>query len=432
MGTRVDLDMDASGVVAGHKAAADSAQKLNFEFKEMQREMRGVERQAKRTWDESRDPLEKYNDQMKKLRTLVDDGRLSKEQFTAAAKKAREELERSGTAGQKAFGANAALSLGKYALGVAGIGSAIQQVTAAFRQLDQERTQLAQGLEGKFPSQAMLASQSPREFDKMLQQSLEMERSGAPDAAKGLFLLDSGDINTEENRQAYARLVRTGVVGQDPAQPFIAASKLRANFGMPVMEALSGLQQTAAESDTDISGIGRAAPKVAARAKALGFKPEAMLAALAELTRELESPDVASTALNSLLVSIEKNPDIRAETLPASISKVRDRMRQGVPLRNMVTDQTGQQAALQLESPDALRESALRIGDAMRARLVETSMQAVEDNPITGPIIAARQARGSRVVARQLAEGLPQLRRQEAAAAAVDRVRNVSVRRSSS
>lgn len=90
-------------------------------------------RAAKKVYEETRTPQERYNRKLQELGRLLQAGKVDQETYGRAVRRAKEELDAAGKSGQKAFGAGALSDLAKMAAGYLTINSAIQLITASMR-----------------------------------------------------------------------------------------------------------------------------------------------------------------------------------------------------------------------------------------------------------------------------------------------------------
>ena len=110
----------------GPRRRGSGTEKISTETRKLQKEQEDMGRMAQRVLADIQTPLEKYAEKMADLQTLVENGKLSQEDYARAAKQAGDEMEKAGQKGEKAFSAEA-VGMAEEFLGALGFAGGIAE-----------------------------------------------------------------------------------------------------------------------------------------------------------------------------------------------------------------------------------------------------------------------------------------------------------------
>lgn len=201
----------AAEEVAAKKLAADRLKKLEEEHARQVKESERIESEraalARRWLAEIQTPQQRYNDKVKELNSLKKEGRINEEQYAAAVKKTKGELE-SSTVAQKGWLDSAGAKLGAAAAGYLTVSAAVSGIDRALTAVMESNR--------KFIEQAEDAG---AKYDKLFRQFRIQAGLGAVqgDAAKKRILgvAEAAGFTEERATSAATALVSAGV---DPEQ----------------------------------------------------------------------------------------------------------------------------------------------------------------------------------------------------------------------
>jgi len=177
----------------------EAAQKKQALIDEARRKQEELGRSGQRVWDQTRTPLERYNAKLLDLNRLVQKGAIDQETFRRATQRAKDELDRAGEAGQKAFGPQALSMLSRFgtALGITGgVAGAVALVRKEYQSLietQKEAGRLSVGAAGaESAALANLAPETTQERESYLKQARAIaRRRGVPLSAVHMRAADA-------------------------------------------------------------------------------------------------------------------------------------------------------------------------------------------------------------------------------------------------
>jgi hypothetical protein len=239
MAARVVIEMtgDEAKYLASLRAAAaglsgmeQGLKKVTDESAKAAKEENELARAAKRVFDDTRTPMEQYNQRMQQLNTLLEKGKINQEAFARASHQAGEALKQAGESGNIAFGEKAIEGI-KTMVGALGVGTglagAIELVRKEYETLHQTQKRAAEASMSVADAQIkflrMSGVETPEERDKLIK-SLEGVSARTNTPMKDLYLSGSnaasarGDLpmaKTLESLELAAKFIPEAGGGQD-------------------------------------------------------------------------------------------------------------------------------------------------------------------------------------------------------------------------
>ncbi len=309
--------------------AVKAVQDLNKALDEAEKKSDGAAKASKRLQDaakrvaESVDPQTKYNNRIAELAQLVTKAGLSTEHAAEKARQYRAQLEGVGVAGEKAFGAQAVASIGRYLAGFLSVGAAIGAATSALRENAAQRERAAQramqsraglgSLSQLAATQGNTSEERTAAFRSLVDEARGYVASGAAadenEAGNLVFELAGADLN--ERDRAFAAQLRaagtlTNVGGAAQAYDALKTALGAEEVGTFSQFASKGLQ-AASVAPGSFEQLPIAAAGAGGSAKKLGVSDEFLLAATAIVGKTLGSVDEGGTQVAALLKQIEKS-----------------------------------------------------------------------------------------------------------------------------
>ena len=407
---RIKIDGDASGLVAAQRKARDSARELDDEFKKIATTNKQLERQVKRTWEEARSPLERYNERVKRLHQLEKEGAISKQQLQLSLTRLKEGYERAEVAQQNMFGRRGIGMLKNYLENLNAVEMGVNFVRNAFVSLNQERAQLAGKLrtEAEALARFVQIADTPVELDQLIAQQREMKAAGAGGVASAdaIFQLESGEINTPENRRIATRIMRMGAIDK-PVEAIAGATTLMNNFeNLTLGKALSIVQAASATTKVGIAEMQKGLTEAAEPAGRLGLSPSDLAAFVAMLTDLMKNGERAGAAANSFFQQVDRSQlgdyDVRGRSSQEILDNIQRHLDAGVPIQKILGEQVAQSAAINaLRKRDEMAANQGDIQAAGQREEINRRLDMGEANQRLSAEIRARVAEGAMEVQRE-------------------------------
>lgn len=276
------------------------------------------ERDARRVWERTRQPLEKYNQEVDRLKVLLDKGKISQDTYNRAVGQAKQRLDSTAQSGRKAFGAEMRENIFGVVGAIGGLAAIQQTVVSLLREEKQLREEAAQA-----------ALKSQEVFPELAQ--LPQNTRGLIRRAEGAFIAGVG-ASKEDAKNLVFQLASSGLLADLPFFEELGASRLFANQADELVKSLSQLGanfKEAAGNSEDITDrllgasggalanvpeIAQVAARAGAPAGQLGIGVNEILAASALLSRGAEVGQ-AGTQLRSLLTGLAESDEFRGRSL---------------------------------------------------------------------------------------------------------------------
>ena len=223
----------------------DSLEKSGQAAKKLSAEERAMAREAKRAFEEAKSPLDKYNQAKQTLDSLLKKGKISQDEYNAAVRRAKTEMDQAADSGDKAFGSKmhgmVTQLLG--ALGLSGgVAGAIQLVRAEYEQLIEAQREAA--------AATLTQAQAQEVALVNLGATTEAQRDKFTSAARVM----AGDLGVSETEVYRRSSDALSARGDKPIYgPGGAMDAVRASFGFARGDSAAGM--AAAGAALDLSAI---------------------------------------------------------------------------------------------------------------------------------------------------------------------------------
>jgi hypothetical protein len=318
-----EISFTATGDYSGAKRAVEQHEKDIAKLKAQLAETARVSKQvsgeqqkmaaeAKRMFEGTRTPLEKYNAEMSRagelLRLGVDKGGISLQTYNRYVGQAKEQYEKAAQAGKGAFGDGILSKLGSMAMGMVSVSSAVQLVTAALTRMRAEAEKAGEAVKNAGLGKAPLAQLPGTMADKAKVQRQIFEMGGADsqkEAGELAFQLISAGVETEVPFFASLKGI------DDAARVAKGAGMLRAAVGAEEAGTAQQIYSKAIVAAAPATGVTAAdimegASQAGAAAKTLGLSDEQLLAATSRVAEVTGSGSVAGTRVKALMESFTR------------------------------------------------------------------------------------------------------------------------------
>jgi hypothetical protein len=302
------------------------AKKVKEETKLLAKEQEELGRQAKRVWDETRTPLERYEQEMAKLSRLYQEQKIDTETLWRAqdqayksmqeeTKKSEEALKKAGHAHKEAFGAEAVSEMKRFALELVGVGGGLETVRQLFEKIGEVKREAAQSArtsEFGYGSLAQVSGGKQEKYEKNVELAKHIATSAGMSenqATQLTFALVSAGAEGEAD--TFSSAFKTGVVA-NPESMVRASTALSKAMGMPSgsLRRLLNLAMGAGEAaPSKAEELLAAAARGGAFAATTGVNEKELLAGTAVNATVLDPQGgaaVGGTAMASLLKSLTK------------------------------------------------------------------------------------------------------------------------------
>lgn len=280
------------------------------------------------------DPQKKYNDQMDKLAVAVNKGGLEMNDARALAQRYGTQLERTGSAGKRAFGSQAAAALSTYTAQMLSLQAATSGTLAVLRELEQARGRASEFNASVRPAAARLAQLAVNEGTTTTQRIAWQnvrKAEGLALYAKGAFespdraidaVYDYGSAGLSKRDRGFAGDLQAVGVFDDTVKLAQSYSALAATLGKTEVGTFEDLVDKALAvskiAPAQAPELPLAASRAAGSAKALGIGDEFLLGSAAVLAKTTGSSDRAATQLDAFMRKIDlvgsKTPLLQGKT----------------------------------------------------------------------------------------------------------------------
>jgi len=315
--------------------AENALKRISGAAKESSREHRALERDAKRVYESTRTPQERYNRDLDKLKGHLEANRISTGTYSRAVEKLGQDYRKTQQSGTAAFGTQALSDLRGLALGMVGVSSAVYQVIAAFREMEQVREEAAskQLTDRKsFGKLAQLAG-SEEEMKRFADAANRAYGIGAGEtrgqAAELVFSLQSA--GALDQLDLFAQMEARGLV-DDSGNMAKSATTLKTSMGEKETGNLRAIISKAFGasnfSPATAEKILEAASRSGVAAGEMGIADEEVLAATAILSKAKGNAEEAGTYQAQMMRTLLEKGAFKGKSLVDIIDEI-DRMEKG-------------------------------------------------------------------------------------------------------
>jgi uncharacterized protein (DUF2384 family) len=396
-GDNADAIRQFQGVLAEEKKQEAALRKMAQENAKSAAEHKKLQDAAKRVWEQTRTPLEKYNAEVAKLDRLMKTTDMSTETYRRRVAQLKSEYEQAENAGKKAFGAGALSQLASLAAGYLSISTAINLVTTALNDQEAARKDAAERAKASRMDLGSLAqvSDTPEEFSTLVQQARDVYKGGGAEslgqAAQIVFATKSAD---EMKHLGLFQEMRASGLVQDTGMMATAAATIKASMGEKETGDLRAIISKGIAASLPGAGSAEALMEAAARsggsAAALRMRDEEVLAAVAIASKSTGSPERAGTNVASLFRSLDEKEEFKGMSFKGALEKLKGKGLEGAALQEYL----GREEALAgyravMQNVD-LYDKAL--GDIEKAEKTDYVGQKVKYHAREPGLAAARQA----------------------------------------
>lgn len=337
---RIKFEGDASSVVAAQTEIRKGASKLSEEYRQVAKESRKLERDAKKAFLESGSGAKKYQRDLQRLRQLLKGGRITQDEFRAGVDRLSRSYRTVAVTRRSAFGSAALAQLSTYVAGVVSLGVATRLAVTAFRQYAEERKAQAAtaGQDARALAPAAQLARTPEQQALFIRERDKLFRLGAGEASPRIaYELQSAEQLTRENRLVFGGAAAASVFKGQTPEVIAASAKIQKTFG----GVLSGIASEALAAATKVTGAGaqdviQAATGGAAAAKVLGFSRQELFSAVGIVGGARKSAEVGGTQVEALFASIDKDRTLLGKTIPESIANIQRRVEGGETEREIL------------------------------------------------------------------------------------------------
>jgi len=286
------------------KKAADAA-------KELDRTQQQMGREAQRIFQETRTPLEEYQQQLEKIDKLYQQGAIDVETHgratTQAADRYNTALKQVHSQQEATFGSKAISQMQSFASSITGVTSATQLLIDAMDKLNAAKERGAQSdrtAEMAEGSLAEVAGGDPEQYKKLLDKSRGLAaKSGMSRQQAAALTFAAASAGAVDQMDVFADLYGQGVV-QDPEALMRATQTLQTSMGRKQTGSLrditSKLLAAGEHSPQKIAQLGPAAALAGVNAQDAGVSADELLAAVAVQSKATGEASIAGTMQKSL------------------------------------------------------------------------------------------------------------------------------------
>jgi len=338
-GAQINIKMNADEARAweafnklrrGAKGLEDGLEKISAKSRALGKENARLERAAKKVYESTRTPQERYTQKMKELHQLLPRLVGGHETYRRKVAQLREEYKAARTASTSAFGSGAISQLKSYALGFVGISTAIRGVTAALNDAEQTRREAAERVKSSrmgMGSLAQLAYGDPKKMKALVAATYKtFDEGGAEtedEAARVVYAIESAGALKE--RKFFAQLRSRGLV-ESPDVMARSANTMMASLGEKetggirplVSKSFAATPFAPAKTEEILEAAAMSGPS----ARVLGLHDEELLAATVSLADITGSIDDAKNQLNRMLITFKEQKDFKGLSLREMLKKV--------------------------------------------------------------------------------------------------------------
>ncbi len=386
---------------AEYRAAGKAVTKLT-------REQKRLGRAAKRVYDETRTPMERYRQRLQQLRTMVRKTGMTQDTYRRGVNKLKAEYRAAGKAGQKAFGAGALGQLRSMVAGYLGVAAAVGLVLRGLRQVVEERKELARLQAEAAPSAGALAQLTGGDPEK----TAELQAAGQAIYAAGGTKSQGEAMRAAFNLQSAGALKERGfvsrlaaVAGEEGIVGLTGeAGKLQKAFGKAetgdYVDVFSKATGAAAPlPKVGVSQILKATTKAAGSGVAMGLSDEELFAAVSRVSGPYD-PEEASTAVARMLDQLSvKRPELKGKGIVEIMRTLEAEEMSEADLKTLLQIR-GVRAYRVLKDIGGLQGTLATVEQAQRDKAIMGVTKGGEESPLVFPYREKQKQKARLEVAR--------------------------------
>ena len=277
------------------------------------KEQAELTRAAKRYYDQTRTPQERYNAKLKELDGLLKQNKVSQDTYNRAVRQAKEQLNAASAAGKKVFGSEALAGVAKLAAAYVSVRTAVSTVTRALTDMEAKRADAAERVRQSRMGAGSLAqvATSPENMKALKEKAEDFYRgAGAAtldEAYRTVFAVKSA--GQMEHLEFFKELRASGMI-ETPDVMARAARTLEFTMGKKETGDMRAIVSKAlgasAYSPVSAEALLEAASQGAGIAKAIGLRDEEILALTAMTATAGGKAGEGGTMMTALLTSLEE------------------------------------------------------------------------------------------------------------------------------
>lgn len=358
----------------------DATKKAGDDARRVAKEQAELGRQAATVWQQTRTPLEQYNQKLGQLSGLLQKGKLDQDTYNRAVVQAKHAYQDAAGAGQKAFGPDLLGTLAKAGAAYLGLSASIREVTGALTHHRQAQAEAAQSHLGVADIQAEalmnLSAGSDTEQARIVKQveamATKVRPAGGLKAAWQVFsaALSASGGNAAQALPAAEAALRFSPVNQQTAGQIGAAlPDLASMTGMGPMANLGYITEigrlAVSTNQQQVSGYLVPAAK---QLGAFGATPEEAAAAVSAVQKAMGQRDVEGRLTGTAVVQLAKQmeeklgPTAKPKEMKA---KLPFDLREGESIMD-VMEELSQTSAL---SPKQIWDTEKDVGDYLKEKV---------------------------------------------------------------
>jgi len=325
-GESADLVKAIQEAVTQQQKMEDASRKIKKADKEMGDQQRKTLRDAKRMYEETRTPQERYAQRVKHATALLKKGKISQDTYNRALKKAREEQ-------KKTFGSTALSDLTKYAAGFASLTAGIGLATRAFAAMKEERAgavQSSDSLLGTFRKLNQVGSSKAEseELVRVANEGASKYGMSRDKAANVLFNLRS--VSSQKEAIASAQTIYKNVNVVDPesaSQAALLSNTLFKGLGVSGPQAMNMVGSAAKSSVLSFEQMTGFAKSASESAGPSGTSPSETLAAASIMSGKYKG-ETGAMRIKAYMAKIAMDESLNKLGLVGATKELRGRSRE--------------------------------------------------------------------------------------------------------
>lgn len=320
MTVSIEMDGDEAKLWRSFQKIVDQQKKLEKGTKQLadtskkaDREQRAMLREAKRLWEETRTPQEKYAATQKRLNDLVRRGHIDQDTANRKLRQMAEQQKRVSTTGQSAFGGAALGQLKNFAAGFISLSAAVGVARKAMEVLNEESERAQQASRDRAGGGGLLVelAQSPQELKKLENLADKWHKLGVGQNYKQASEFVHAIASSEQlsDIQLFGNIERYGIGKAGGAELANSVQTIQAAFGAEeagdARRILNNMFGASRSAPSQAAPVLRAAAKAGAVGASLGLTDEDTLAAATALSKA-SSVDEARPQLEQLFATFDQ------------------------------------------------------------------------------------------------------------------------------
>lgn len=410
MTARIRLTSEDQQLIESLSKVRKGTEAVTQEMVQLSKRSAEVERSARRAFDETRTPLERYERKVKDLRIALRSGKIDLDTYNRAVDKQAQLLKKAGDASDGVADEDMLSRVGRMAAGFLSVNAAVQLFTNTMQEALEIRRELAQNTQESAVSFGELSqvSQDSRDAAILRNRARELRSSGAVGSldtgANVAFSLRSAGL--DDDFEAFKQIGQSNLVS-DLGELIKSVATVRNAFGAESTgdaEAIVSKALVASGvSPANINQILTATAQTGAAASQAGISDEETFSGIAILSAQLGTTEQARTRLNSLFRSV-RTEGIEGGSLQGVLTSIRDRLNQGETFEQVLGGRAEAVEAFTLLERDMglLERTTLGVQRGNNGDALQERVRRVFDDPAVAAALSLRQAQGARDVQGEL------------------------------